>query len=52
MSRIGRLLCRRLARIGLVVGIFFGIILPSNLDTTVQPDRSLAGPWTARGSHS
>lgn len=52
MSRIGRLLCRRLAaRIGLVVGIFFGIILLVEfLDTgRFNQTASLAGPWTATG---
>lgn len=52
MSRIGRLLCLRLAsRIGLVVGIFFGIILLVEfLDVgRFNQTASLAGPWTATG---
>lgn len=50
MSRIGRLICIRLAsRIGLVVGIFFGIILLVEfLDTgRFNQTAQLAGPWTA-----
>jgi lipopolysaccharide export system permease protein len=52
MNRIGRLLCIRIAaRIGLVVGIFFGIILLVEfLDTgRFNQTASLAGPWTATG---
>ncbi|WP_196258899.1 LptF/LptG family permease [Pelagibacterium limicola] len=52
MNRIGRLLCIRLAaRIGLVVGIFFGIILLVEfLDTgRFNQTATLAGPWTATG---
>lgn len=52
MNRIGRILCIRLAsRVGLVVGIFFGIILLVEfLDTgRFNQTASLAGPWTATG---
>ncbi|HWJ87435.1 MAG TPA: LptF/LptG family permease [Pelagibacterium sp.] len=52
MNRIGRVLCIRLAsRIGLVVGIFFGIILLVEfLDTgRFNQTAELAGPWTSTG---
>lgn len=52
MSRIGRLICVRLAaRIGLVVGIFFGIILLVEfLDTgRFNQTAEIAGPWTSTG---
>lgn len=52
MSRIGWLLCLRLAsRIGLVVGIFFGIILLVEfLDTgRFNQTAALAGPWASTG---
>ena len=52
MSRIGRVMCVRLAsRIGLVVGIFFGIILLVEfLDTgRFSQTAEIAGPWTSTG---
>ncbi|UYQ71044.1 LptF/LptG family permease [Pelagibacterium flavum] len=52
MNRVGRLVCIRLAaRIGLVVGIFFGIILLVEfLDTgRFNQTAALAGPWTSTG---
>ena len=52
MSRIGRLVCLRLAsRIGLVIGIFFGILLLVEFLDTGRFARTteLAGPWTSIG---
>src|SRR5690606_10396454 len=52
MSRVGRVMCVRLAsRIGLVVGIFFGIILLVEfLDTgRFNQTAEIAGPWTSTG---
>src|SRR5690606_41271634 len=52
MSRIGWLICVRLAsRIGLVVGIFFGIILLVEfLDTgRFTQTAEIAGPWASTG---
>lgn len=52
MSRIGRLMVARLAsRIGLVVGIFYGIVLLVEfLDVgRFNQTAEIAGPWTATG---
>ncbi|WMT90915.1 LptF/LptG family permease [Pelagibacterium sp. H642] len=52
MNRVGRVICVRLAaRIGLVVGIFFGIILLVEfLDTgRFNQTAEIAGPWTSTG---
>lgn len=52
MSKVGRVMCVRLAsRIGLVVGIFFGIILLVEfLDTgRFNQTAAIAGPWTSTG---
>jgi lipopolysaccharide export system permease protein len=52
MNRVGRVMCVRLAsRIGLVVGIFFGIILLVEfLDTgRFNQTAEIAGPWTSTG---
>ena len=52
MNRVGRVICIRLAsRIGLVVGIFFGIILLVEfLDTGRFNDTAeIAGPWASTG---
>lgn len=52
MSRIGWVMCARIAnRIGLVVGIFFGIILLVEfLDTgRFNQTAELAGPWASMG---
>lgn len=52
MSRIGFLVCRRLAaRIGLVIGLFFGILLLVEFLDTGRFARTteLAGPWVSTG---